>query len=141
MIPVVNLERGRKCVISFRTYLYLVSTGRRTRVSYPANSFQGDRINLVYVVDLRGSIVVLSVPNDVDQVVVGEVGDDVAEVRESPGDKQLFSILFQEFTNTLSYYVAILNGLYLEKMFLQGSGYAMVPNSETTILLDLTFFL
>lgn len=44
------------------------------------------RIDLVYVVDLRGGVVVLAVANDVDQVVVGEVGDDVAEVREGPGD-------------------------------------------------------
>lgn len=55
--------------------------------THPAHSFQGRGVNLVYVVDLGGGVVVLAVANDVDQVVVGEVGDDVVEVCERPGDE------------------------------------------------------
>lgn len=62
-------------------------------LTYPANGFQSMRIDLVDVVDLRGGVVVLAVADDVDQVVVGEVGDDVAEVRESPGEGSLNQLI------------------------------------------------
>lgn len=55
--------------------------------THPADSFQGNRVNLVHVVDLRGGVVVLTVADDVDQVVVGEVGDNVAEMRERSSEK------------------------------------------------------
>lgn len=55
--------------------------------SHPAHSFQGVRVNLVDVVDLRGGVVVLTVANYVDQVVVCEIRDDVAKVCHCPGDK------------------------------------------------------
>lgn len=78
--------------MSLRKYLdridyTLVFSGGGWRLTYPADSFQGGGIDLVHVVDLRGGVVVLTVTDDVDQVVVGEVGDDVAEVCERPGDR------------------------------------------------------
>jgi len=57
---------------------------RRRTPTHPADSLQGRRIDLVHVVDLGGGVVVFTVADDVDQVVIGEVGDDVAEVREGP---------------------------------------------------------
>lgn len=56
---------------------------------YPAHGFQGNGVNLVYVVDLRGGVVVLAIAYDVDQVVVGKVGDGVAEICECSDDKHL----------------------------------------------------
>lgn len=94
MVPVVSLEFGSEHVISLKKYLCQINEtlellGGGWRLTYPANSFQSSGINLVYVVDLRGGVVVLAIANDVDQVVVGEVRDDVAEVRECPSDKSI----------------------------------------------------
>lgn len=88
VVPVVNLKVGRENATGVK-YSYRKFWGGGWRRTYPADSFQSLRIDLVYVVDLRGGVVVVAVANDVDQVVVGEVGDDVAEVRESPGDRRL----------------------------------------------------
>lgn len=57
------------------------------RLTYPADSFQGVRVNLIYVVDLGGSVVVLTITNYVDQVVVSKVRNDILEVRECPGER------------------------------------------------------
>lgn len=56
---------------------------------YPAHGFQGNGVNLVNVVDLGGGVVVPAIADDVDQVVVGEVGDGVAEVRKCSDGKIL----------------------------------------------------
>lgn len=55
--------------------------------THPAHRLQSGRVDLVDVVDLGRGIVVLPVADDVDQVVVGEVGDDVREVRERPAQR------------------------------------------------------
>lgn len=68
---------------------------------YPAHGFQGDRVKLVYVVDLGGGVVVLAVADDVDQVVVGEVGDGVAEVGEGSDDQRLHQLMDSERTTDL----------------------------------------
>lgn len=56
-------------------------------LTHPAHRLQSSRVDLVDVVDLGRGIVVLPVADDVDQVVVGEVGDDVREVRERPAQR------------------------------------------------------
>ena len=58
--------------------------GRRSRC-YPADGFQGVGVDLVDVVDLRGSVVLVPVADHVDQVVVREVRDGVTHVGEGPG--------------------------------------------------------
>lgn len=60
----------------------------RCSPTHPALRLQGVRVDLVDVVDLGGRVVVFAVTNDVDQVVVGEVWDDVGEVRARPGEKK-----------------------------------------------------
>lgn len=54
--------------------------------THPAHSFQGVWVHLVDVVDLRGGVVVLTITDDVDQVVVCEIRDDVAEMCHRPED-------------------------------------------------------
>lgn len=106
-----------------------MSLGRKSGLTYPADGFQGRGIDLVYVVDLGGSVVVLAVADDVDQVVVSEVGDDVGKVRQCPGDKGIWG--FQSVSHSSAQTSPptkepdgnlISSGPYLEKMFLQGSG-------------------
>lgn len=67
--------------------LFKMFPGRMCRLTYPADSFQGVRVNLIYVVDLGGSVVVLTITNYVDQVVVSKVRNDILEVCECPGER------------------------------------------------------
>lgn len=92
VISVVYLEFGRKVFISMKSTMWWVQWSIRRQLgrTYPPDSFQSSRVDLVHVVDLGGGVVVLSVTNDVDQVVVGEIGDDVAKVTESPEEKKMF---------------------------------------------------
>lgn len=98
-----------------------------TQRSYPAHGFQGNGVNLVNVVDFGAGVVVLAIANDVDQVVVGEVRDGVAEVRKCSDDKRLYQFFDSDLraltsTSIFFFFSYFFSPHYLEKMFWQGSG-------------------
>lgn len=92
VVSVVYLEFSKKmffCLESEEESMFLMVFPGLT---YSSHGLQSSGVNLVHVVDLWGGVVVLSISNNIDQVVVSEVRDDVPQVSEGSTDKNIVKL-------------------------------------------------